>query len=147
MRHWGSPAAMVWMKSSPQTLTWACTVKSTSELFHPLCNSNSSLWRPLLAKHSNPDHITSFNISTMRHWDSPAAMVWMKSSPQTLTQLHTVGTTTELFHPLCTQNPASGDPCWQSIPIQTNHSTYPQWATMTLLDIFLHQVHYFRSQF
>eukprot|EP00956_Cyclotella_meneghiniana_P030734 scaffold78299_cov63-Cyclotella_meneghiniana.AAC.1 len=34
----------------------------------------------------------------MRHWDSPVAMVWMRSSPQTLTQLRTVlGTTTELF--------------------------------------------------
>eukprot|EP00956_Cyclotella_meneghiniana_P016819 scaffold26884_cov39-Cyclotella_meneghiniana.AAC.1 len=33
----------------------------------------------------------------MRHWDSPAAMVWMKSSIWTLTQLRTVGDTTELF--------------------------------------------------
>eukprot|EP00956_Cyclotella_meneghiniana_P037622 scaffold141766_cov122-Cyclotella_meneghiniana.AAC.1 len=33
----------------------------------------------------------------MRHWDSPAAMVWMKSSAQAPTQLHTVGATSELF--------------------------------------------------
>eukprot|EP00956_Cyclotella_meneghiniana_P022480 scaffold42660_cov46-Cyclotella_meneghiniana.AAC.1 len=43
----------------------------------PSIHSKSSLWPPLLAEHSNPDHITLFNISTMRHWESPSAMVWI----------------------------------------------------------------------
>eukprot|EP00956_Cyclotella_meneghiniana_P014760 scaffold22240_cov46-Cyclotella_meneghiniana.AAC.1 len=33
MRHWDSPAAMVWMKSSTQTMTWPHSVRATTELF------------------------------------------------------------------------------------------------------------------
>eukprot|EP00956_Cyclotella_meneghiniana_P016925 scaffold27199_cov61-Cyclotella_meneghiniana.AAC.2 len=53
----------------------------------PSIHSKSSPWTPLLAKHSNPDHITSFNISTMRHWESPSAMLWQTTELFTLPAL------------------------------------------------------------
>ena len=57
----------------------------TQDIFLLWLRSRFSPWRPLLAMHSNPNPITSFNISIMRHWDGPAAMVWMKWSTQSLT--------------------------------------------------------------
>ena len=87
--------------------------------FHPPRTQNPVRGRPLLAKHSNPDHITSFIIITMRHWGSSAAMVWMKSSAQTMTWPSYSWGHNWTFHPLRTQNLVHGDDCWQSIPIQT----------------------------
>eukprot|EP00956_Cyclotella_meneghiniana_P031235 scaffold81357_cov57-Cyclotella_meneghiniana.AAC.1 len=99
MRHWDSPAAIVRMTRSSQSLTWPSSVGATTELFTlpPPTTQKSSPWRTLQAKHSNPDHITSFIIFTMKHWDSPAVIVRMKRSSQSPTWPSSVGATTELF--------------------------------------------------
>eukprot|EP00956_Cyclotella_meneghiniana_P014589 scaffold21901_cov59-Cyclotella_meneghiniana.AAC.6 len=49
------------VKQDTETALFSCVYNRD-----PRRQSKSSLWRPLLAKHSNPDHITSFNISTIR---------------------------------------------------------------------------------
>ena len=85
MIHWDSPAALVCMSLTTKSLTWPIVHFGQQHDFLPSSGSKPSQWRPLLPKHSNPNHITSFNISIMRHWNSPAAMVWMLWSTQSPT--------------------------------------------------------------
>ena len=72
----------------------------TKDIFLLCFSSRFSPWRPLLAMHSNPNPITSFNISIMRHWDGPAAMVWMFWSTQSLTWPCSLGATRRQLSPL-----------------------------------------------
>eukprot|EP00956_Cyclotella_meneghiniana_P039591 scaffold175018_cov36-Cyclotella_meneghiniana.AAC.1 len=75
MRHWDSPAAVMWPYGSKHTQSWGGK-QGPHAYFSPFPRFISSLQRALWTMDSNLNPVTSFIIPMMRHWDSPAAVMW-----------------------------------------------------------------------
>ena len=118
----------------------------TQDSFFLSKRTKFSPWRPLLAMHSIPNPISSFNISITRHWDGPAAVVWMLWSTQSLPWPCSLGATRQLspllelkIQPVET---LAGN-AFQSKPhniIQYIHNETLGWSSSNGMDVMVHTV-------
>eukprot|EP00956_Cyclotella_meneghiniana_P009681 scaffold13388_cov51-Cyclotella_meneghiniana.AAC.1 len=103
MRHWVSPAAMLGQTTYLFTL--------------PTLKIQSLDTLAVKAFQSRPHNIIQY-IHNETLGQSSSNGLDVKVCPVTKSSLFSWGNNRTL-HPLYTQNPACGHPCWQSIPIQT----------------------------